>query len=542
MSDENQTGDTLLGGRYRLLRRLGAGGMGTVYLAQDERLRREVAVKILTESSDDVETDRYYFHREARAVAALDHSGVVRIFDYSGPHESPPYIVMELLNGKNLADTVGRRPCATDAVVMALAALAADALAHAHARDVIHRDIKPANIMALENGRLVITDFGLAKAYVDPKRLGGTVAQRATRLYGTPNFMAPEQVRDDDSGPYTDVFSLGSVLYWLATGTPPFNAETAVDILRHIVDNEHAALTERRPDLSSETCELVENCLTQDLYTRPTAATIAQHATTWLAQHGLHAERVLAPLIGAGAAVAPADLADDSLDAPTAATPDTDTDAGRCPPAEDPILSERTLAVRPPSADEAPSLPPANGQPAVADAPPAVAPTRRSPRDWAHWPGVAAVLGIGVAWMLQRDVTPAVVEKPTPVQPVVVAPAPAPVGLDTTTLVETPVPAQETVPTPAAPRTRAAIPSRTNVRSEAETAPGGKTSTVALTVRPWGKVYLDGQYVGNTPIVRTLQAANGVHTVMVEHPRFGRHQRKVTFGHEHDLTIDLTAP
>lgn len=278
----------MIAGRYEVLRRLGQGGMGTVYQAKDHRLMREVAIKVLmAPDQDGDDTGTFYFQREARAAAALQHPGIVQIFDYSGPDEKPAFIVMELVRGETLHHLLEAHHPLPESIILSAAQEIADALAHAHEHDVIHRDIKPGNVLVDESGRIALTDFGLAKAYQDPERLGQTVAGRHTEVFGTPGFLAPEQVLREESGPESDVFSLGALLFALATGDSPFRVLDPVETLRRIADVEYQPLRTHRPDLSPELEALLDRCLVADVLDRPDAREIAEQAREQLRKRKL---------------------------------------------------------------------------------------------------------------------------------------------------------------------------------------------------------------------------------------------------------------
>ncbi|MDN3352185.1 serine/threonine-protein kinase [Actinomadura sp. DC4] len=207
-----------LAGRYRLDAPIGAGGMGDVWRGVDLRLRRPVAIKILpTElAADQSAVER--FRREAETTAGLQHPGITVTFDID-EHGPLIFLVMELLTGRDLgtvlAGAPGGMPIAT---AVSLVSQAADALAAAHSRGIVHRDIKPANLFLLDDGRVKLCDFGIA-------RLGGaTQLTAAGSFIGTPSYMAPEQFRSEPLDARSDLYSLGCVLYELLTGKPPFES------------------------------------------------------------------------------------------------------------------------------------------------------------------------------------------------------------------------------------------------------------------------------------------------------------------------------
>jgi non-specific serine/threonine protein kinase len=232
-------------GAYVILRMLGRGGMGEVYEARDSRLGRSVALKFLPSrfAKDPDALER--FEREARAASSLNHPNICTIHDV-GDYHGRPFFVMELLEGRSLKDRIGAGAMAVDEVIAAGGQIA-DALAVAHARGIVHRDIKPANIFVTAHGEAKVLDFGLAKLTAERP---AAPAVSATSLktapvreetlttpgttMGTIPYMSPEQARGDTVDARTDLFSLGVVLYEMATGTRPFRGESAADVLKTI--------------------------------------------------------------------------------------------------------------------------------------------------------------------------------------------------------------------------------------------------------------------------------------------------------------------
>ena len=229
-------------GPYEVIERVGRGGMGEVFRAMDPALDRVVAVKILAPAMADNPEARRRFLREARAAAAVCHEHVVTIHavDDSG---DLPYLIMQFVAGRSLQEKLDREGPLGLKEILRIGMQVASGLAAAHAQGLVHRDIKPANIL-LENGveRVKITDFGLARAASDP---GLT---RSGTIVGTPNYMSPEQARGEAVGPRSDLFSLGGVLYAMATGEPPFAADSAYAVLRRVCDDAPRPIRELNPE------------------------------------------------------------------------------------------------------------------------------------------------------------------------------------------------------------------------------------------------------------------------------------------------------
>src|SRR3954469_16969998 len=203
--------DALSAGRYRIERELGRGGMASVYLAHDQELGRDVAVKYLAEHLSGDDAFRARFVREARLAGGLAHPNIVRVYDV-GELDSRPFIVMEYVPGTSLDRTV-RLPAA-DAVDVGIQACAG--LQHAHDAGLVHRDVKPANLLLRDDGVLKIADFGIARASESTRHT------QAGTLLGTAAYLAPEQIAGGEASAASDIYALGAVLYELLTGRPPY--------------------------------------------------------------------------------------------------------------------------------------------------------------------------------------------------------------------------------------------------------------------------------------------------------------------------------
>jgi serine/threonine protein kinase/tetratricopeptide (TPR) repeat protein len=260
---------------YRLISKLGAGGNGEVWRAHDDKLDRAVALKLLPGEAAESPLLRTRFQREAKAVAALSHPNIVTIHaveEWNGAD----CIVMELVEGETLQDRMRRGPL-DEHELRAVGAHVAEALAAAHAIGVIHRDIKPANIMITSEGRTKVLDFGLAKI-VRPGEDETPQSEMATDLtgsqctVGTIGYMSPEQVRGGPVDHRSDIFSLGVVLYELATGVLPFDGDTAVDTLAAILRDEPEPASRRRFQLSRQLDRVLFRCLAKSPDRRPQSA------------------------------------------------------------------------------------------------------------------------------------------------------------------------------------------------------------------------------------------------------------------------------
>jgi tRNA A-37 threonylcarbamoyl transferase component Bud32 len=222
--------ERVLGGRYRLVREIARGGMAAVWEAHDALLDRRVAVKLLHPqyAGDPEFLER--FRREARAAARLSHPNIVPIYDVGEDADTAtPYIVMELVEGENLKDRIRRSAPLADAEIRSVGATLASALEYAHQKGLIHRDIKPQNVLLGEDGRPRLTDFGIAEA------MASSGLTRTGSIMGSVHYIAPELVRGRPAVPQSDVYSLGAVLYEMATGRVPFHGQTDLAIaLAHV--------------------------------------------------------------------------------------------------------------------------------------------------------------------------------------------------------------------------------------------------------------------------------------------------------------------
>ncbi|MFF9393989.1 serine/threonine-protein kinase [Streptomyces griseoluteus] len=275
--------DRLIAGRYRLLSPLGEGGMGTVWRAHDEVLRREVAVKEVRAPAGlpagDVERMYARLEREAWAAARVAHPNVVTVYDVA-MEGGRPWIVMELVRGRSLADVLETTGPLSVTESARVGAEVLDALRAAHEVGVLHRDVKPANVLLSDDGRVVLTDFGIASVE------GSSALTMAGEVIGSPEFLSPERALGRTPGPGSDLWSLGVLLYAAVEGGSPFRHDTPLSTLRAVVDEPLPP-----PHLAGPLTPVIEGLLRKDPEERP-AAEQAAHDLRLIAAGGAPTTRV----------------------------------------------------------------------------------------------------------------------------------------------------------------------------------------------------------------------------------------------------------
>ncbi len=256
---EGMAGDPPLIAGYEILRELGRGGMGVVYHAQQLSLGREVALKVVLAGAHAGWSERSRFRVEAETAARLKHPNIVAIYDV-GEQNGLPYVALELVEGGSLAEGLARSPLAP-ASAAGLAETLARAIEHVHQHGIVHRDLKPANVLMTAEGVPKITDFGLAK-WVDVPS-GHT---QSGAIMGTPSYMAPEQARGEAklTGTATDVYALGSILYEMVTGRPPFKGATAQETVHQLLTEDPVPPTRLQPQMSRDLETICLRCLQKE--------------------------------------------------------------------------------------------------------------------------------------------------------------------------------------------------------------------------------------------------------------------------------------
>jgi len=272
--------------RYRLIEEVGQGGMAVVYRAQDETLKREVAIKVLHQHLAGEPESRARLEREAQAVAKLRHDNILEIFDYSGLDSATAYIVTEFIDGQTLKQFLNTRALGFPEVAALIAGEVCRALAHAHAAGVIHRDVKPENVMIRKDGVIKLMDFGIAQI-LDFQRMTVT-----GQLLGSPAYMAPEIIEGKPLDFRTDVFSVGIMLYLLATGALPFAGKNPHEVLRRITEGKFADPRTVKHGVDQVLARMIGRALARrpdDRY--PEVALLADDLGGYLAEAGLHDTR-----------------------------------------------------------------------------------------------------------------------------------------------------------------------------------------------------------------------------------------------------------
>ncbi len=250
-------------GRYEILKELGQGAMGTVYLGKDPSIQRQVAIKTLHYAEiavDELADVKARFFREAEAAGKLSHPNIVTIYDVGEDHDMA-YIAMELLDGQDLTHCCQKGQLLPLKRVINIISAIAEALGYAHDRQVVHRDIKPANIMLMKNDQVRVADFGIARVISSSKTHTGVI-------FGTPNYMSPEQVAGKKVDGRSDLFSLGIVFYEMLTGKKPFSGDSMTALLYAVANTEYVPLEEIAPKTPPFCVKIIERMLAKGVSKR----------------------------------------------------------------------------------------------------------------------------------------------------------------------------------------------------------------------------------------------------------------------------------
>ncbi|HEY6572422.1 MAG TPA: serine/threonine-protein kinase, partial [Candidatus Eisenbacteria bacterium] len=265
-------GSTL--GHFKLLERIGEGGMGVVWKARDQHLDRDVAIKVLSRGALDDATTRQRFRQEAHVLSRLSHPGVATIFDFAA-QDGVDFLVMEFVSGGTLQDRLQKGPIALDEVIR-LGAEIGDALEDAHRQGFLHRDLKPGNVALTDTGRPKLLDFGLARLLSGAQAATG-ITQSGTILGSLP-YMAPEQLLGEGGDARTDVYALGVLLYEMACGRRPFAKERPEALMFEILNSAPPPLYSLLPAAPAEFDQLLSSCMSKDAMHRPASARLVSEA------------------------------------------------------------------------------------------------------------------------------------------------------------------------------------------------------------------------------------------------------------------------
>jgi len=246
-------------GRYRLEEQVGQGGMAVVWRGWDTQLRRTVAVKVLHAHLHSREEIRKRFDREAHAVARLHHPYILDVYDFSGPQAQPSYLVTEFIRGQTLRTFADEHPFDPPELAAACLLPIAEALQHAHAAGVVHRDLKPENIMVRDDGVVKLTDFGIA-ALLDPDEKFTVTGS----ILGSPSHLAPETIEGRPADPRADLFSFGTIFYWLSCGKLPYQGTSPAALLRNILEGSRPDPRTLRQSIGDLQAKIIARCLEND--------------------------------------------------------------------------------------------------------------------------------------------------------------------------------------------------------------------------------------------------------------------------------------
>lgn len=572
--------------RYQLRGVLGEGAMGRVYLAYDPKFNREVALKTMKETVVEDERIRKWFHREARAMAQLQHPGIVEVHDYSGAEAQAPYLVMERLRGHTLTDVVNARGALPALVLADIAIQLGAALAHAHEAGLVHRDLKPDNIFLEPSGRVVITDFGLARAQLNVD-LGASLASAGTSVVGTPLYLAPETIHDPRaSGPQSDIYAVGVVLYFCATLELPFVGEDPFQALSRILGGHHKRVHELQPSLQRSVADAIERTFAFDPARRPQSgqqlAEVFTTAVGLTSGSPVDTHGALGQFLAGSAELATFSEATRIGEPPRMRTTAEQLMGGGTSPGiatKQQSGAQETTAGQPNRAQQQTRIANVAGQtrPAVADTDPeprASLPTLGPRSSATHvlklaqlhaggapkskkwlWVGVILVLalaGVAAAFLLNpSDKQPT--EASTPTTAVVIDKS-APTEATTPPAPQPSAPIEAALPTPSDLPKVDVVPPEPSAQLITHTDPDradkkpkprnnavaseGPPGTLRVNTGPvYTDIYIRGEKVGSTPIQAQVSLPPGKHTVRLVSPDYGSQEHHVVIVSDKDTVL-----
>jgi serine/threonine protein kinase len=516
--------------RFDIRGELGRGGQGMVLLAYDPKLEREVAIKVLSQEHISSDATLQRFQREARSTAKLHHPNIVEVFDYSPADANIAYIVSERLEGKTLSQVLALRNEALAApVAAAVAHEICLALQHAHERSVVHRDLKPDNVFWEPNGRIVLVDFGIAKAI--SKDASAVDLTKASEVLGTPYYLAPEIILRTGMSPRVDLFSLGALMHFLVTKSEAFAEESLLGVMRRIVAGAWHPLPASLP---APFIALVQRLLATDPNDRPKNADEVAEA--------------LLPIIALGSSPDPrrvlknalanlqAETGEWHIAPPKALTAKTDAQLLTMVTSVTSVKKDQgTQVLKLPNKGEHTTM-----TTLPVTQPKAASAKKRSSAGLVLALAGLAIIALGAAatWALQKPRPSPVVE--TPPAPVETKADPKPDDLPaprTTEAIAVPTPAEEPARTPprAAPRNVAA---KTKVEREGAKVLG--LGTLRIVALPWADIYIDGEKQGTTPGFRMKVLSAGKHRVRATNPGYQANEKDVVVPADESVFVDLS--
>lgn len=532
--------------RYRVTAVLGRGGHGTVYLATDEKLHREVAVKVLNPELINDEQAIARFQREARAIARLHHPNILELYDFSDDRAAVAYIVTERLLGDNLHAMVNARgkalPIGIAAAVVHEVCLG---LRHAHEQQLIHRDVKPENVFVEKHGRVVLCDFGIARV-VDASQLGAPKA--ATQLLGSPMYMAPEQINGAHPlGPATDIWALGAVLYYLGAARTPFVEDTVLGVFKRIIAGAYHDMPKDWPRPYSD---LVARCLSVEPTARPKNTTeLAKELAVIAQQAGFADPRTAARSLG-DEVTGPNPAA---LEALATLSPQERTIITQLTATHGKARSEKTVVgseanpnqFQTTLRNDTPGLNTGTKTQiaTLAAAAPNTTPTEKPARLLPFVALFVALIGAGaIAYVMTREDArvppqPSLTNAPVPLPP---SPPPTPEQADPPSSLPTPSP----TPSIAVPALAMPVEEQAPIEQPKPRRADVPQGTLKLIALPWANVVIDGKKMGTTPAFRVHVLGAGKHTLVLSHPSYPSLRKDFVIESERELRLvfDLEHP